>query len=134
MISEKSCDAAQRRQLDNSTPGILKSQGGIAINQDPLGIAGDLVWKQGPAEVYLINTPGCYMQNFFAPSTPRVCAWRGRIANPVDCCEIEQKAHAKELAHTQVYAGPLAGGARAVVLSNRHHFADMDNMQNINVT
>ena len=23
----------------------------IAVNQDPLGVAGDLVWKQGPAEV-----------------------------------------------------------------------------------
>lgn len=30
---------------------ILKSPEIIALNQDPLGIAGDLVWKQGSKEV-----------------------------------------------------------------------------------
>ena len=64
----------------------------------------------------------------------RMCAWRGSTPNPVGCCEIERSTHAKGLAHTQVYAGPLAGGARAVVLLNRHLFADTDNMQNITVT
>ncbi|KAK9834824.1 hypothetical protein WJX81_001388 [Elliptochloris bilobata] len=59
--------------LENATLAILTAPEVIAINQDPLGIAGDLVWKQGPAEVY---------------------------------------------------ASLLAGGARAVVLFNRHHAAD----------
>ena len=30
---------------------LLKSREVIAINQDPLGVAGDRVWKQGPHEV-----------------------------------------------------------------------------------
>lgn len=30
---------------------LLKSREVIAINQDPLGVAGDRVWKQGPYEV-----------------------------------------------------------------------------------
>lgn len=31
--------------------GILLAEEVIAINQDPLGVAGDLMWKQGPNEV-----------------------------------------------------------------------------------
>ena len=27
----------------------------IAVNQDPLGVAGDLVWKQGPNEVQILT-------------------------------------------------------------------------------
>lgn len=30
---------------------LLKSREVIAVNQDPLGVAGDRVWKQGPYEV-----------------------------------------------------------------------------------
>lgn len=30
---------------------ILLAKEVIAVNQDPLGVAGDLVWKEGPAEV-----------------------------------------------------------------------------------
>ena len=37
--------------LDNYTLGILTAPEVILVNQDPLGVAGDLVWKQGPAEV-----------------------------------------------------------------------------------
>ncbi|KAK9834833.1 hypothetical protein WJX81_002251 [Elliptochloris bilobata] len=59
--------------LDNDTLAILKASEVIAVNQDGLGVAGDLVWKQGPAEVY---------------------------------------------------AAPLSGGARAVVLLNRHFMSD----------
>ena len=39
------------RQLDNFTLGLLTAPELIAFNQDPLGVAGELVWKQGPAEV-----------------------------------------------------------------------------------
>lgn len=30
---------------------ILLSKEVIAVNQDELGVAGDLIWKEGPAEV-----------------------------------------------------------------------------------
>ena len=38
--------------MTRQTLNILKSPEVIAINQDPLGIPGDLVWKQGPQEVH----------------------------------------------------------------------------------
>lgn len=37
--------------MTRATLNILKSPEVIAINQDPLGVPGDLVWKQGPKEV-----------------------------------------------------------------------------------
>ena len=37
--------------MDNFTLGLLTAPELIAFNQDPLGVAGELVWKQGPAEV-----------------------------------------------------------------------------------
>ncbi len=39
--------------MDNFTLSLLTAPEVIAINQDPLGVAGELVWKQGPAEVRL---------------------------------------------------------------------------------
>ena len=41
------------RKLKKEELLLLKSREVIAINQDPLGIAGDRVWKQGPYEVGL---------------------------------------------------------------------------------
>ncbi|KAK9834859.1 hypothetical protein WJX81_004379 [Elliptochloris bilobata] len=71
-------------QLDKASLSILMAPEVIAVNQDPLGVAGDLVWKQGPMEVY---------------------------------------------------AGPLAGSARAVVLFNRHHAGDVNvNSRNLTVS
>ena len=46
------------RNMTRVTLNILKSPEVIAINQDPLGVAGDLVWKQGPAEVRSMNPAG----------------------------------------------------------------------------
>lgn len=43
--------ACTRRSLDRSSLNILLASEIIAMNQDPLGVAGDLVWKQGPVEV-----------------------------------------------------------------------------------
>ncbi len=40
-----------RRQMDNFTLSLLTAPELIAFNQDPLGVAGELVWKQGPAAV-----------------------------------------------------------------------------------
>ncbi|CAK0783007.1 hypothetical protein CVIRNUC_006202 [Coccomyxa viridis] len=64
---------ADLRNMKKEELTLLKSREVIAINQDPLGIAGDRVWKQGPYEVW---------------------------------------------------AAPLLGGARAVVLFNRHVSSD----------
>lgn len=44
-------EACVRRALSRETLLLLKSREVIAINQDPLGVAGDQVWKQGPKEV-----------------------------------------------------------------------------------
>ena len=44
-------EARPRRSLDRSSLNILLASEVIAMNQDPLGVAGDLVWKQGPIEV-----------------------------------------------------------------------------------
>ena len=38
------------RKLKKDELLLLKSREVIAINQDPLGVAGDRVWKQGPYE------------------------------------------------------------------------------------
>ena len=39
------------RKLDDKTLDIVTAAEVIAVNQDPLGIPGDRVWKVGPAEV-----------------------------------------------------------------------------------
>ena len=56
--------------MDNDTKFILKSKELIEVNQDSLGIQGDLIYQVGPI---------------------------------------------------QIWAGPLSGGSRVVVLFNRHH-------------
>ncbi|KAL3147729.1 hypothetical protein ABBQ32_002471 [Trebouxia sp. C0010 RCD-2024] len=74
---------ADLRSLSSEAKQILTAPEVIAVNQDPLGVAGDLVWKQGPLEVY---------------------------------------------------AGPLHGGSRAVVLFNRHAIGTQYPVSNITVT
>ena len=66
-------------KLTPSSLALLKSKELIAIHQDPLGVAGDLIWKQGAREVY---------------------------------------------------ACPLSGGDRAVVLFNRHLLLDSSSSSN----
>ena len=39
------------RQITQATLDILMAEELIAVNQDPLGIPGDLIWKQGANEV-----------------------------------------------------------------------------------
>lgn len=39
------------RNMTLSTLNILTAEEVIAVNQDPLGVAGDLVWQQGPVQV-----------------------------------------------------------------------------------
>lgn len=45
---------ADLRTLSKSALEILLAKEVIAVNQDPLGVAGDLIWKEGPLEVGLI--------------------------------------------------------------------------------
>ena len=42
---------ADLRTLSREAKEILTAPEVIAVNQDPLGVAGDLIWKQGPLEV-----------------------------------------------------------------------------------
>lgn len=81
------------RLLQPEHLAILKSPEIIAVNQDPLGIAGDLVWKQGSKEVSLPPH-----RNNMQSRTVRMLLTSSSL---------------------QVWAGPLAGGDRAVVLFNR---------------
>lgn len=42
---------ANLAHLPEESYDILLAEEVIAVNQDPLGVAGDLIWKQGPSEV-----------------------------------------------------------------------------------
>ena len=42
---------ADLRKLSKTALKILTAEEVIAVNQDPLGVAGDLIWKEGPIEV-----------------------------------------------------------------------------------
>ena len=55
------------RLLNGKMLDILMAKEVIAINQDPLGVAGDRVWKVGPAEVRSVHFawlagPDCLLQ------------------------------------------------------------------------
>ena len=75
----------------------------IAVNQDDLGVAGDLVWRQGTKRVggQDITTAGLAVALY--------ALWA-----------IHPHPHPLLISHTcsQIYAGPLSAGARAVVLAN----------------
>lgn len=48
---------ADMRKLSKSALKILTAGEVIAVNQDPLGVAGDLIWKEGPMEVHMAMDP-----------------------------------------------------------------------------
>jgi len=117
-----------RRLMDNFTLGLLTAREVVAVNQDPLGVAGELVWKQGPAEARAPRWP---------PSASRASSavhrmWRIPVVlRPSRQAARRRRAWARSgwAAQTarparQVYACPLEGGARAVVLFNRHVGSD----------
>lgn len=43
--------SANLASLPEESYAILLAEEVIAVNQDPLGVAGDLIWKRGPSEV-----------------------------------------------------------------------------------
>jgi hypothetical protein len=55
--------AADLRQLSPSTRAVLMAKEVIAVNQDPLGVAGDLVWKQGAKEVGRLSSAAAALQH-----------------------------------------------------------------------
>lgn len=86
----------------------------IAINQDELGVPGELVYVQGQTRVR------------------RRAAWGGcgrrKPGGGRPASRVPSSAHRLRVAPArarpsapQIYAGPLAGGARAVVLLDLHH-------------
>ena len=54
---------ADLRSLSKEAKEILTAPEVIAVNQDPLGVAGDLIWKQGPIEVSCCLTDVCACQH-----------------------------------------------------------------------
>lgn len=50
-LADHADQEVERSKLDTASLRILTAPEVIAVNQDPLGVAGDLVWKQGPSEV-----------------------------------------------------------------------------------
>ena len=51
---------ADLRKLSKPALKILTASEVIAVNQDPLGVAGDLIWKEGPLEVIILK---CWLCN-----------------------------------------------------------------------
>lgn len=44
--------SADLRQIQQQSLDVLRAAEVIAVNQDAMGVAGDLIWKQGPYEVH----------------------------------------------------------------------------------
>ena len=51
--------SADLRHISKEALTILLADEVIAVNQDDLGIAGDLIWKQGPLEVRQATGQAC---------------------------------------------------------------------------
>ena len=51
--------SADLRHISKEALTILLADEVIAVNQDDLGVAGDLIWKQGPLEVRQAAGPAC---------------------------------------------------------------------------
>ncbi|PRW59770.1 glycoside hydrolase [Chlorella sorokiniana] len=61
--------AADLRSMRPSSLEVLKAKEIIGINQDPLGVAGDLIWKQGPKEYQTSSFSIRWEQLGYAPDT-----------------------------------------------------------------
>ena len=51
MCTACSHHAFECRQITKDTLSVLMADELVAVNQDPLGVPGDLIWKQGSDEV-----------------------------------------------------------------------------------
>ena len=77
-----------RRRLGRAELAILRAKEVIALNQDALGVAGDLVWKQGPQEAgplsqHCSHLSGCDIEVTNTSSSNLLSLWlRTDILNP----------------------------------------------------
>lgn len=53
--------SADLRIISQEALAILKAKEVVAVNQDEMGVAGDLIWKEGPLEVSSSWLPACYL-------------------------------------------------------------------------
>ena len=124
----------KRRQITKGALDILKADELIAVNQDPLGIAGDLIWKQGSNEV---TAPGSKCANVLTSPEGLVCC-RNRQSQTCRVENVEgylmpKAAVLKADLVWQIWGTGLSGGARAVVLLNRH-FDEAPEYDNSSIT
>ena len=102
---------------------ILSAEELIAVNQDPMGVAGDLIWKEGPLEVGAWR-PG--WQTLAGRAARDLCCSSpgqvlpGRRGDAPATFWLPLPAAPSQAERVQVYAAPLVQGTRAVVLFNRH--------------
>lgn len=84
----------------------------IAINQDELGVAGDLVYHEG---VQQVRPPPALSRTNHGTSTGR----RKQQTTAISCSFAPASTQACGRLYLQVWAALLKGGSRAVVLFNR---------------
>jgi alpha-galactosidase len=113
---------ADLRSIRPDSLAILKAREVIAINQDPLGVAGDLIWQQGANRVSAVLL---HTDSQAAGAGTSSCLWRQLQASTPPF---------RNLLHPQIYAAALAGGARAVVTLNTHTLGGQYLTSNITVT
>ena len=133
------------RGLSQTALRILTAEEVLAVSQDKLGVAGDLVWKEGPLEVCLrrrrsapaahgrlpaCRARGCCAHRALGSALATMFAGRpGRICRQAGCRLQRRLARSG----SQVYAGPLEDGARAAVLFNRHVDGSQYPLSNVTV-
>lgn len=109
---------------------LLQAREVIAINQDPLGVAGDMVWQQGSYRVCdgeghgWRTWAGSEAGTEQSTGSRQACHLGSQSVAPMP----QLPPHAdlvpcRRLA-PQIYAGPLAGGGRAVVMLNLHNICE----------
>ena len=70
---------ADLAKLPEESYSILLAKEVIAVNQDSLGVAGDLVWKEGPAEVRHQNSEVLSMTSKPGMLQPITCEVRVEV-------------------------------------------------------
>ena len=104
------------RLLDNKTLDILTAAEVIAVNQDPLGVPSDRVWKVGPAEVLpkdfcLTHKPLLVSRNLSVVNSVILrCSASGDTQSEPMCCPTDAQhaalphTHASDHTHRSVRA------------------------------
>ena len=73
--------SADLRTISPTALNILKAREVVAVNQDDLGVAGDLIWKEGPLEACLPLCLLClpYGRSLDAASITLAVGWGARV-------------------------------------------------------